>query len=104
MAIVLFTVKATITADREDAFNHWYNEEHCAQLLRFNGAVSARRYKSILSDDKYQYMAVYEFKDEATFERFQQSEEFADLKREYEANFGGVSERQREAWVQVWPA
>jgi len=103
MAVVLFTVKATITADREDAFNRWYNEEHCAQLLRFNGAVSARRYRAILSDDAYQYMAVYEFKDEATFERFQQSDEFADLKREYEAHFGEVSERKREAWVQVMP-
>jgi len=103
MAIVLFTVKATINADQEDAFNRWYNEEHCAQLLRFNGAVSARRYRAILSDDAYQYMAVYEFKDEATFERFQQSDEFAELKREYEANFGDVSERKREAWVQVMP-
>jgi len=103
MAIVLFTVKATITADQEDAFNRWYNEEHCAQLLRFNGAVSARRYRALLGVDSYRYMAVYEFRDEATFERFQESEAFADLKREYEAHFGAVSERKREAWVQVFP-
>ena len=39
MSTVLFVVKATITADQEDAFNHWYNTEHCPQLLRYRGAV-----------------------------------------------------------------
>jgi antibiotic biosynthesis monooxygenase (ABM) superfamily enzyme len=104
MAIVLFTVRATITPDQEAAFNEWYDNEHCAQLLRFNGAVSARRYKALQSDDQYQYMAVYEFRDEATFARFEASGEFAELKREYEASFGGVSERVRNAWVQIMPA
>jgi antibiotic biosynthesis monooxygenase (ABM) superfamily enzyme len=103
MAIVLLTVRATISADQEDAFNEWYNEEHCPQLLRFNGAVSARRYRSIMGEDKYQYMAVYEFKDEETFEAFQKSEEFADLISEYDRHWGGVSERHRSAYVQVFP-
>lgn len=103
MAVTLLTVRATITADHEDAFNEWYNNEHCAQLLRFNGAVSARRYRSILGEDKYQYMAVYEFKDEATFEHFQQSEEFAELLAEYDRHWEGVSERHRSAYVQVFP-
>ncbi len=103
MAIVLLTVKATIQADQEDAFNHWYNTEHCAQLLRFPGAVSARRYKTMLSEDKHQYMAVYEFDGEDTFARFQQSQEFKDLLAEYDAKFGEVSTRIREAYVQVYP-
>ncbi|MDP6343174.1 MAG: DUF4286 family protein [Alphaproteobacteria bacterium] len=103
MATVLFTVKATIAADREDAFNQWYNTEHCPQLLRFPGAVSARRYRTILSDDQFQYMAVYEFDSEATFQRFQESDHFKELIADYNANFGEVSERQRCAYVQVWP-
>jgi antibiotic biosynthesis monooxygenase (ABM) superfamily enzyme len=103
MAIVLFTVQATITPEQEAAFNRWYNDEHCPQLLRFNGAVKARRYRRLLGDDKFQYMAQYEFADEAAFERFQQSEDFAALKREYETHFGETSERRRDAWVQIWP-
>jgi Domain of unknown function (DUF4286) len=103
MAVVLFTVKATITPEQEDAFNRWYNEEHCSQLLQFNGAVSARRYKAILGEDKYQYMAVYEFASEAAFQRFLDSGHLEALKRDYDARFGAVSERARAAYVQVWP-
>jgi hypothetical protein len=103
MATVLFTVKATIPPEREEAFNRWYNEEHCPQLLRYEGAVSAQRYKAILGEDRYQYMAVYEFLDEATFWRFLDSDHFAGLKRDYDASFGAVSERARAAYVQVWP-
>jgi hypothetical protein len=103
MANVLFVVKATITPEREEAFNRWYNEEHCPQLLQFRGAVSARRYKAILGEDRYQYMAVYEFESEATFQRFLDSGPLEQLKQEYDAHFGKVSERARSAYVQVWP-
>ena len=103
MAVVLFVVKASITPEQEEAFNRWYNEEHCPQLLQFRGAVSARRYKAIMGEDGYQYMAVYEFESEATFQRFLNSGHLEELKREYDAHFAGVSERTRSAWVQVWP-
>jgi hypothetical protein len=102
MATALFVVKATIAKDQEAAFNKWYNEEHCPQLLRYKGAVSARRYRAIIGEDKYQYMAVYEMQDEATLRRFLESTEFKDLKREYDARFG-TSERERFGYVQVWP-
>jgi hypothetical protein len=103
MATVLFIVKATITKDREEAFNRWYNEEHCPQFLRFPGAVSARRYKAIMGEDTYQYMAVYEVQNEETFHRLMASQHFKELKSEYDAHFGGVSERARFAYTQVWP-
>ena len=41
MAVTLFMVRATITKDKDAAFNRWYNEEHVPQVLQFNGAVSA---------------------------------------------------------------
>ena len=69
MAITIFVVRATITKDKEAAFNTWYNEEHAPQLLQYNGAASARRYRKILGDDKFQYMAVYEFASEDVFRR-----------------------------------
>jgi uncharacterized protein (DUF1330 family) len=103
MVVALFTVKATITSEQEAAFNRWYNEEHCPQLLQYRGAVSARRYRQILGEDRYQYMAVYEFQDEETLRRFLESDHFAGLRRDYEAAFGAVSERARAAYVQVWP-
>ena len=103
MATVLFVVKASITPEQEAAFNRWYNEEHCAQLLQFRGAVSARRYKAIMGEDHYQYMAVYEFESEARFQRFLDSGHLEQLKQDYDAHFGAVSERTRSAYVQVWP-
>jgi len=103
MATVLFIVKATISKEREAAFNKWYNEEHCPQLLQYKGAVSARRYRRILGEDQYQYLAAYEFQDEPTFRRFLESTHLKELKADYDAKFGTASERAREAYVQVWP-
>lgn len=103
MATVLFVVKATIRKDQEEAFNRWYNNVHVPEFLRFNGAVSARRYKAIMGEDKYQYMAVYELKDEATFQQLMESDYFKGLKSAYDDAFGQVSERARFAYVQVWP-
>ncbi len=102
MATVLFVVKATIRKDQEEAFNRWYNEEHCPELLQFKGAVSARRYRAILGEDRYQYMAVYEIQDEPTFRRLMDSEHMKRLRAEYDAHFPD-SERARFAYVQVWP-
>ena len=104
MAVTIFVVRATITKDKEAAFNKWYNNEHVPQVLQFNGAVSGRRYKKILGEDKYEYMAMYEFANEATFERFQKSDYLNELITEYNANFGEVSQRERSAFVQIWPA
>src|SRR5437899_6406424 len=103
MATVLFVVKATIRKDREDAFNRWYNEEHVPQVLQFKGLVSARRYKALEGEDRYQYMAVYELQDEATYRRFIVSEHMKALRADYDAKFGAASERARFAYTQVWP-
>ena len=104
MAVGLFVVRATITRDKEAAFNAWYDKEHVPQVLRYVGAVSARRYKKTMGDDKYQYMAVYEFASEAIFEEFLKSDALKDLRAEYDKHFGSVSERVGQGWVQVYPA
>ncbi|MPZ35498.1 MAG: DUF4286 family protein [Rhodospirillales bacterium] len=102
MAMVLFTVRATIPADMEDNFNRWYNDEHCPHMLRYRGVVSARRYRAILGEDKYQYMAVYEFQDEPTFRRFMESDFLDELRAAYNAEYA-VSERKVCAYTLVWP-
>ncbi len=103
MAVTIFVVRASIAKDREAAFNTWYNEEHVPQVLQYNGAVSAGRYKQFLGEDRLEYMALYEFASEEVFRRFMASDHLKTLIKEYDANFGGVSERARSAYVQVWP-
>jgi hypothetical protein len=103
MAVALFMVRATITKDKEAAFNTWYNEEHVPQVLQYNGAVSGRRYKRILGEDKYDYMALYEFASEEVFRKFQDSGHLKELKAEYDKHFGSVSDRAGTGWVQVFP-
>jgi antibiotic biosynthesis monooxygenase (ABM) superfamily enzyme len=103
MAVTIFVVRATITKDQEAAFNKWYNQEHAPQVLQYNGAVSARRYRKILGDDKFEYLAIYEFASEDTFRRFLESDHLKALVKDYNANFGETSERQRSAYVQIWP-
>jgi len=103
MAVTIFVVRATITRDKEEAFNRWYNNEHAPQVLQYNGAVSARRYRKILGEDKFQYLAVYEFASEAVFQRFRESDHLKALVKDYDATFGGTSERERSAYVQIWP-
>ena len=102
MATTLFIVKATIPADKDAAFNRWYNEEHVPQVLQFPGLVSARRYKLIDGEDRFQYMAMYELKDEATYHRLMSSDHMKLLRKEYDAHFP-MSERARLAYAQVWP-
>ncbi|HEY7519600.1 MAG TPA: DUF4286 family protein [Methylomirabilota bacterium] len=102
MATTLFIVKASIPADKEAAFNRWYNEEHVPQVLQFPGLVSARRYKLLDGEDRFQYMAMYELQDEATYHRLMGSDHMKLLRKEYDAHFP-MSERARLAYAQVWP-
>ena len=103
MPTILFVVKATIAKDREEAFNRWYNDEHVPQFLQFPGAVSARHYRALMGEERYQYMAVYEVRDEATFRRLMDGEHMRALRAEYDAQWGDVSERARFAYEQVFP-
>jgi hypothetical protein len=41
MTTTLFVVKASITPEQEEAFNRWYDTEHCPQLLQFRGGQRA---------------------------------------------------------------
>jgi heme-degrading monooxygenase HmoA len=103
MAVALLTVKTTIARDREAEFNRWYNHEHIPDFLKYKGVVSARRYRAVMPEDRYQYIALYEFESEETLQAFLKSDHFARLKAETDKHFGAVCERQRAAYVRVWP-
>jgi hypothetical protein len=99
----LFMVRATITKEHAEAFNRWYNHEHLPQVLRYNGAVSGRRYRRVSGEDQYEYMALYEFASEQVLQEFLRSDALIALRAEYDKNFGSVSERAGSGWVQVFP-
>jgi hypothetical protein len=48
-------------------------------------------------------MAMYELVNEDNFRALMDSEHMKALRAEYDAHFGGVSERARFAYEQVWP-
>jgi hypothetical protein len=103
MAIGLFVVRATIEKQCEEAFNRWFDEEHVPLVLRYNGAVSGRRYRRIAGEDKYEYMALYEVASEEVLQEFLRSDALKELRAEYDRHFGAVSERAGSGWVQVFP-
>ena len=54
----LMMVWADLPADKEDDFNHWYQEEHLQELLSVPGVLSAARYEAVSSGPKH--LACYE--------------------------------------------
>lgn len=105
MPIVLSLVKTAIEPEREAEYDRWYNEEHCPMMLRFAGAVSARRYRAIRGDDGiYKMLAVYEYQDVAAFERFENSDHARAMYEERRRAFGqDVLPARNEVYVQTWP-
>ena len=103
MPKVLLHVPAKVTKEREEAYNAWYNDEHVPKVLRLSGALSARRYRMIMGESEYEYLTVYEFPDEETFNRFEESEGIQEFFADYDETFGDASVRIRAAYVQIYP-
>jgi hypothetical protein len=110
MTVALFVVKSTIDREHEADFNRWYNEEHIPYILAYPGVVSARRYRTIIGQpeavergEAAEFLAVYEFQDEATLRTFLDSDYFAKAKDDFTAAWDKVSTRQRFAYLQEWP-
>ena len=54
----LMMVWMDVPADKEEEFNHWYNEEHLQELLAVPGVLNAARYEAVRSGPKH--LACYE--------------------------------------------
>ena len=64
--------------DVEEKWNQWYNEIHAPMLFKFPGMKRATRYKKIGGDENLpQYIAVYEFEDKETLDKYMDSPERA---------------------------
>ena len=62
----LMMVWMDVPADKEEEFNHWYNEEHLPELLAIPGVLNAARYEAVLSGPKH--LACYELESTAVVE------------------------------------
>lgn len=54
----LLMVWVDVQPDKEEEFNHWYNEEHLAERLSIPGILSGARYEAVSSGPKH--LAFYE--------------------------------------------
>lgn len=85
----LMIIMASIAPEKEEAFNRWYNEDHLPKVLeRFAGVLSGRRYKIIDGEDKYRFVAMYEFESYEALEAATQSDQARQLVSEYDEAFG----------------
>ena len=100
---VLLTVRATITPEMEREFNEWYDNHHVPDMVRLSGCRSGTRYRVVDGDGSHQYMALYEFDDLETLERFRSSEGQAWLISEYDKAFGDASARVRTVYERTGP-
>ena len=54
----IFMIATDVSADKEDEFNRWYNEEHLAEVTALPGILNSSRYEAVSGGPKY--LAVYE--------------------------------------------
>ena len=101
--VVLYIVKSVVDKKHAEAFNSWYHNKHIPELLELSGCRSARRFEVIEGEDKFTYMAVYEFESKEKFLKYQSSEEKKGLIADYRQNFGEIAELQSSSWEQIFP-
>jgi hypothetical protein len=97
----VFIVMAKVSAEQEDDFNRWYDEDHMPKALnRFPGVISGRRHKILDGGDGFNYLAFYEFESQAKLEEAMKSDALKGLIQEFDGAFGGV-ERKRLLGVEI---
>ena len=100
---VQYIVKSVISVEHVAEFDKWYHEKHIPELTEMSGCSSARRFKAVEAEDKFIYMAVYEFKDMETFQRYQQSDAKQYLVGDFREKFGDRAELKTSVWEQIHP-
>ncbi len=80
---IINIVASECIAANEVKFNKWYNDVHIPMLLKYPGLLAVTRYKLTGGDaGQAKYLAVYEFKDHASFQGFENSPELDAAKEE----------------------
>ena len=97
------TVSATVEADREAEFNHWYNTEHTPDAVRlWDGCIGAARYKVTEGDGSHQYMAMYAFATATQLEAAMTGPGIKEMIAIYDTAVGAFSTRKRTTYTKVF--
>ena len=104
---VINIVASECAPANEVKFNKWYNEIHIPMLLKFPGLLAVTRYKFTGGDaGQVKYLAVYEFKDQASFEAFEKSPELNAAREEmgqtWKNDMFDIKYRARYETIQAW--
>ncbi len=109
----IFIVRTAIPSEQEEAFNRWYNEDHFVKAMDKPGLLSGRRYEivgtgganlrtKIEGEDKFRFMAVYEYEDLEILQNWRKSARAKELAAEFTATFPD-SERLWTSGVLIYP-
>jgi heme-degrading monooxygenase HmoA len=101
---VIYIVKSWIPKEYAGEFNAWYDSTHMPQVAKASGCAKARRFRAVQTDDKFMYMAVYEFPDMDAFLKYENSEAKKELVADFRKNYGGKAETKKYVWEQVYEA
>jgi antibiotic biosynthesis monooxygenase (ABM) superfamily enzyme len=87
----LWMVWTRCAPELDAEFNKWYDEVHIPMLTRDGHIISVRRLRlsSEIESEQAPYLAVYEFKDLATFKDWLKSDALADARKEMRQTWGG---------------
>lgn len=87
----LWLVWTRCAPELDAEFNKWYDEVHLPLLNKGGHIASVKRYKLSpeVPSEQPPYLAVYEFKDVATFKAWQTSEALAEARKEMKGTWGG---------------
>ena len=87
----LWLVGTRCAPELDDEFNSWYDEVLLPILMKGGHISAVTRYKlsGDVESDQSPYLAVYEFKDAATFKSWQSSDALAEARVEMKESWGG---------------
>lgn len=87
----LWLVWTRCAPELEAEFNTWYDNVHIPLLSKGGHIMSVRRFKLSAEVESSQppYMALYEFRDTATFKSWLASDALADARKEMKDSWGG---------------
>ncbi len=101
----LLIVRAKVELGHEDAFNHWYDTVHVPEASELMGCRKATRYQvsGVIADgtDDHNFIAVYEFDDEADLARWVESPHVARLRKDFDDAVGSFAVRTATHYRQV---
>ncbi len=99
----LYIVKSWVSKEHAREYNDWYHHTHIPQVVQASGCIKARRFQAVETEDKFLYMAIYEFADEATFLKYQDSQARKELIADSQKTWGTKAETKKSVWKQIYP-